>query len=44
MKMTMEALAKHIGKSRQSLYHMKKVSPEQFKILWLGWTTYCNNQ
>jgi hypothetical protein len=41
MKPTITALAKHIGKSNQTLHHMKKVSPEQFEIMMLGWVEYC---
>lgn len=44
IKQTIQSLSEHIGKSRQSLYHMKKASPKQFEILLLGWETYCKQK
>ena len=43
MKPTLTNLAKHINKTPQTLYHMKKVSPKQFELLWIGWVEYRKN-
>ena len=38
---TMANLAKHIGRSKQAVYYMKRENPKQFNLLWIGWLEIC---
>ncbi len=44
MKPTIRNLAKYLKKSEQTLYHMRKVQPRQWGLLWDGWLTMCENK
>ena len=44
MNINITNLANYIGKSRSAIYHMKKVSPKQFDLLWAGWIEYCKKK
>jgi hypothetical protein len=44
MKPTITSLSKHICKSRQALYDIKKKNPVYFEIIWMGWIEYCKEK
>lgn len=44
MKPSIASLAKYIGKTEQTLYHKRKVSPLEFELLLNGFKQYCDEK
>lgn len=41
---TIKNLALHIGKTPQSIYHIKKTNKNLFQLIWNGWLEYCKDK